>query len=89
MTTIAKTVMNLTNKILDKHTLSILEKGLNFAVALKRIPVEEIITNWKQLYNFFHMKNQNALDTKSGIFFYELNRLSQTSAKVIGRHSTS
>jgi hypothetical protein len=38
-------IVNLADKILDGGTLELLEKGLNFVVAPKRIPLEDIICN--------------------------------------------
>lgn len=37
-------VYNLSDHSLDKATLSALEKGLHFAVAPSRLPIEEIVT---------------------------------------------
>jgi len=38
-----KVVVNLSDKVLDKHETDLLKKGLNFAVAPKKVPISDII----------------------------------------------
>ena len=40
-----KTVINLSNQTLDDGTISLLQKGLNYAVAPRAPPIEEMLTS--------------------------------------------
>jgi hypothetical protein len=47
-----KTVVNLSSHVLDAPSCNILEKGLNFAVVPKKIPLKDIISNVEDVIKY-------------------------------------
>ncbi|KOB65442.1 putative reverse transcriptase, partial [Operophtera brumata] len=60
---VTRTVINLSQKVLNDSALKVLEKGLNFAPTTKRIPYEKVIGNVEEVirYNMIPLGDSECL----------------------------
>lgn len=64
-----RTVINLSQKVLSESALEVLEKGLNFAPTMKRIPYEKVIGNVEEVVRYNKIPSSDAECLRQDIAF--------------------